>query len=110
MPVPAVPGEAPLAPRKLTTSSRDYRPLEILGTPIFWILYAMFVLVAASGLVVTAQVAPIARDFKIASLPVNFLFVSSTVIPRTFNLDEGPAAVPAGIADSSTCTPMDKSD
>jgi OFA family oxalate/formate antiporter-like MFS transporter len=74
------PGEAPPAPRKLTTSARDYKPLEILGTPIFWILYAMFVLVAASGLVVTAQVAPIARDFKIANLPVNVLFVSSTVI------------------------------
>ena len=40
----------------------------------------MFVLVAASGLVVTAQVAPIARDYKIANLPVNFLFISSTVL------------------------------
>jgi MFS transporter, OFA family, oxalate/formate antiporter len=40
----------------------------------------MFVLVAASGLVVTAQVAPIARDYKIAGLPVNFLFISSTVL------------------------------
>jgi OFA family oxalate/formate antiporter-like MFS transporter len=38
------------------------------------------VLVAASGLVVTAQVAPIARDYKIAGLPVNFLFISSTVL------------------------------
>ena len=40
----------------------------------------MFVLVAASGLVVTAQVAPIAKDYKIAGLPVNFLFIGSTVI------------------------------
>ncbi len=54
--------------------------MEMLGTPLFWILYVMFVLVAASGLVVTAQVAPIARDYKIAGLPVNFLFISSTVI------------------------------
>src|SRR5262249_14313525 len=50
------------------------------GTPVFWILYVMFVLVAASGLVVTAQVAPIARDYKIANLPVGFLFISSTVL------------------------------
>jgi OFA family oxalate/formate antiporter-like MFS transporter len=74
------PGEAPPAPRRLTTSSRDYRPLEIIRTPLFWILYVMFVLVAASGLVVTAQVAPIARDFKIANLPVSLLFINSTVI------------------------------
>jgi OFA family oxalate/formate antiporter-like MFS transporter len=40
----------------------------------------MFVLVAASGLVVTAQVAPIARDYKIAGLSVNVFFITSTVI------------------------------
>src|SRR3989442_4199869 len=52
----------------------------MLRTALFWILYVMFVLVASSGLVVTAQVAPIACDYKIAGLPVNFLFISSTVI------------------------------
>jgi MFS transporter, OFA family, oxalate/formate antiporter len=75
------PGEAPAPVRKkLRQSLRDFRPMEMLGTPLFWILYVMFVLVAASGLVVTAQVAPIARDYKIAGLPVNFLFISSTVL------------------------------
>ena len=59
---------------------RDYTPAEMLRTPLFWILYVMFVLVASSGLVVTAQVAPIAKDYKIANLPVNILFISSTVI------------------------------
>src|SRR5580765_2049942 len=74
------PGEAPQAARKLSQSTRDFKPMEMIGTPIFWILYVMFVLVAASGLVVTAQVAPIAKDYKIATLPVNFLFISSTVL------------------------------
>ena len=74
------PGEAPKAARTVTQGTRDYRPSEMLQTPLFWILYVMFVLVAASGLVVTAQVAPIARDYKIAGLPVNFLFISSTVL------------------------------
>jgi OFA family oxalate/formate antiporter-like MFS transporter len=74
------PGEAPKAARKLSQSAKDFKPMEMLATPAFWILYVMFVLVAASGLVVTAQVAPIARDYKIAGLPVNFLFISSTVL------------------------------
>ena len=73
-------GEAPKATPKISQSARDFKPAEMLQTPIFWILYVMFVLVAASGLVVTAQVAPIARDYKIAALPVNFLFISSTVL------------------------------
>src|SRR3954447_1810164 len=73
------PGEAPKISRK-SQALRESRPMEMLGTPLFWILYVMFVLVAASGLVVTAQVAPIARDYKIANLPVNFLFIGSTVL------------------------------
>src|SRR5881275_1360775 len=74
------PGEAPKATRKVNQSSRECLPMEMLATPLFWILYVMFVLVAASGLVVTAQVAPIARDYKIANLPVSLLFISSTVL------------------------------
>ena len=73
-------GEVPAAARKVRQGARDFRPAEMLRTPLFWILYAMFTTVAASGLVVTAQVAPIARDYKIANLPVNLLFISSTVI------------------------------
>jgi MFS transporter, OFA family, oxalate/formate antiporter len=74
------PGEAPAAAKRATQSAREFKPMEMLGTPLFWILYVMFVTVAASGLVVTAQVAPIARDYKIANLPVNFLFIGSTVL------------------------------
>jgi len=74
------PGQAPQVARKVRQGARDYRPTEMLRTPLFWILYVMFVTVAASGLVVTAQVAPIARDYKIANLPVSFLFMGSTVL------------------------------
>jgi len=74
------PGEAPKAAPKLTQSKRDYTPAEVLRTPLFWLLYVMFVLVAASGLVVTAQVAPIARDYKIAGVSVDLMFISTTVL------------------------------
>lgn len=74
------PNEARQAARKVSQSARDTQPMQMLRTPLFWILYVMFTTVAASGLVVTAQVAPIARDYKIANLPVNFLFISSTVL------------------------------
>jgi len=75
------PGEAPRpVAKKLAQTTRDYRPMQMVSTPVFWILYVMFVLVAASGLVVTAQVAPIATDYKVAKLPVNFLFLGATVL------------------------------
>jgi OFA family oxalate/formate antiporter-like MFS transporter len=75
-----LPSEAPKPARKLSQTTRDYTPVEVVQTRLFWVLYVMFVLVAASGLVVTAQVAPIAKDYKIAGLPVSFLFIGTTVI------------------------------
>lgn len=59
-----------LAPPKVTQSARSYTPSEMLKTPVFWVLYAMFVMVSASGLMATAQIALIARDFHIANAPI----------------------------------------
>ncbi|MBV8089133.1 MAG: oxalate/formate MFS antiporter, partial [Alphaproteobacteria bacterium] len=51
------PGEAPPSTR-LRQAERDYSPLEMLRSPIFWVMYVMFVLVGAGGLMATAQLAP----------------------------------------------------
>ncbi len=57
---------------KVPQTRRNYPPSEVLRQPVFWVLYIMFVMVAASGLMATAQVAPIARDFNIANATVFF--------------------------------------
>ena len=53
---------------KVAQTTRNYTPLQVLSTPVFWLLYIMFVLVSASGLMATAQLAPIAKDFHIADV------------------------------------------
>ena len=40
------------------------------GEPVFMLMYLMFVLVGAGGLMATANLAPIAKDFKIDTVPV----------------------------------------
>ncbi|WP_395703074.1 oxalate/formate MFS antiporter [Aquabacterium sp.] len=50
-----------------------YSPMEVLKKPVFWVMYLMFVMVAAGGLMATAQLAPIAKDFKIIDTPVNIM-------------------------------------
>src|SRR5581483_6253995 len=50
---------APAAPAVQQTR-RDYSPAEALKTPVFWVMYAMFVMVGTGGLMATAQLAPIA--------------------------------------------------
>ena len=54
-------------------TKRDYSPSEVLRKPVFWVMYAMFVMVAAGGLMATAQLGPIAKDFKIGDIPVNIM-------------------------------------
>jgi MFS transporter, OFA family, oxalate/formate antiporter len=72
---------APLASKKYASkvspaviqTKRDYKPSEVLRSPVFYVMYIMFVMVAAGGLMATAQLAPIAKDFKIGDTPVNIM-------------------------------------
>src|SRR3954454_276548 len=68
------PGEvkAPAAPAVQQTQ-RDYNPAEALRSPVFYVMYAMFVMVGTGGLMAVAQLGPIARDFKIDGIPVSIL-------------------------------------
>lgn len=60
------PGEVPAAPSKtVVQSDRSFAPNEVLRSPVFWLLYVMFVMVSSSGLMATAQLALIAKDFGI---------------------------------------------
>jgi OFA family oxalate/formate antiporter-like MFS transporter len=57
---------------RLNQSRRSFTSGEMLRSPIFWLMYVMFVLNAATGLMATAQLAPIAKDFGIANSPILF--------------------------------------
>jgi OFA family oxalate/formate antiporter-like MFS transporter len=61
------------APALVQQSRRDYGPADMLRSPAFWLMYAMFVMVGTGGLMTTAQLAPVARDFAIDSVPVALL-------------------------------------
>jgi len=72
---------------RIIQTKRDYRPLEIVREPVFWVMYVMFVLVAAGGLMATAQLAPIAKDFKIADIPVSILGLTLPALTFALTLD-----------------------
>jgi OFA family oxalate/formate antiporter-like MFS transporter len=50
----------------------DTGPLEMLRSPIFWLLYLMFVLISGSGLMATAQLALIASDLHVSNTVILF--------------------------------------
>jgi OFA family oxalate/formate antiporter-like MFS transporter len=80
-------GETPAPQAKLQQSLRDYTPLEMIRSPIFWVMYAMFVLVGAGGLMATAQLAPIAQDFKIDAVPVSLLGITLPALTFALSID-----------------------
>ena len=72
---------------KLQQARRDFRPMEMLRYPVFWVMYVMFVLVGAGGLMATAQLAPIARDFKIAEIPVSIIGITLPALTFALSID-----------------------
>jgi MFS transporter, OFA family, oxalate/formate antiporter len=85
------PDEVTGAAPKVMQTTRSYTPFEIFfGQEFTWdfwkwaiwkspflVMYVMFVMVSASGLMATAQIAPIADDFKVGDAVI--LFGASTL-------------------------------
>src|SRR5438876_6637799 len=79
VPVPATP--------VVQQTRRDYQWHEAVRTPVFWVMYAMFVMVGAGGLMAIAQLAPIANDYKIASVPVSILGLTLPALTFALTID-----------------------
>jgi len=76
----------PAAPAVQQTR-RDYGPKEVLKTPVFWVMYLMFVMVGAGGLMATAQLAPIAKDFNVGGIPVSILGLTLPALTFALSID-----------------------
>jgi len=71
-------------PPKVAQSAGSYSPKDVLISPVFWLLYVMFVMVSASGLMATAQIAPIAADFKVGD---QIMFFGATTLTAALIID-----------------------
>lgn len=82
------PGQLPQSRAKAVVQSRrDYRPLDMAKAPVFWVMYLMFVLVAGGGLMATAQLGSIAKDFNIAGVPVSILGLTLPALTFALSID-----------------------
>jgi OFA family oxalate/formate antiporter-like MFS transporter len=70
-----------------TAARRDFSPLQMARTPVFWLMYAMFVMMAAGGLMATAQLGPIAKDFGVIDAPVSALGLTLPALTFALSLD-----------------------
>ena len=85
----APPASMLVAPAKLAPGAGRHQatPGEMVKSPIFWLMYLMFVLMGAGGLMATAQLALIAKDFLVADVPVSLVGLTMPALTFALALD-----------------------
>jgi len=87
-PDPTYAASRPTPPRGgVAMRGREYTPVEMLKTPAFWVMFVMFSLTATGGLIATAQLTPIAKDFGIADSPVSLLGITLAALPLALSMN-----------------------
>jgi OFA family oxalate/formate antiporter-like MFS transporter len=75
------------ASRPALAAGADFTPAQMLRAPVFWVMYAMFVMMAVGGLMATAQLGPIAKDFHVDKVPVSLLGLTLPALTFALSLD-----------------------
>jgi OFA family oxalate/formate antiporter-like MFS transporter len=81
------PPKGVVAQPRIVTTKVDYNPGQMLRTPTFWLTYALFVAVAAGGLMATAQIGPIAKDYGFAKMPMSLFGATLPLLTMTLAID-----------------------
>jgi OFA family oxalate/formate antiporter-like MFS transporter len=79
--------KTPPAAQAVQQTQRDHTPAEVLRSPVFYVMYVMFVMVGTGGLMAVAQLGPIARDFKIDGIPVSILGLTLPALSFALTID-----------------------
>src|SRR5436305_256237 len=76
------PGQVPAVVQtaNIFQTRRNYEPTEVIRHPIFWLMYFMFVIVGAGGLMVSANLKPLAVDLKLDIVSVTLMDVTMPTV------------------------------
>lgn len=76
---------------KLTAANkspqREFTPSQTVRTKVFWMIYAIYLMIGSGGMVVTAQLAPIAHDFGVDKQVVTLLGFSLPLLTMAVSID-----------------------
>jgi MFS transporter, OFA family, oxalate/formate antiporter len=65
-----IPSQSHIESRIPNPESRQFGPVQMLRTPIFWLMFVMMTMMSTAGLMVTSQMAAFTRDFGMANAVV----------------------------------------
>ncbi|HTH94442.1 MAG TPA: oxalate/formate MFS antiporter [Rhodocyclaceae bacterium] len=72
---------------EVETSRVDYSMKQMLKTPVFWVIYIIYVAAAAGGVVATAELATIARNYDVAATPITLFGLTLPVLAMALSID-----------------------
>jgi MFS transporter, OFA family, oxalate/formate antiporter len=79
-------GEAPVS-KSLAQSKYNYTLGEALRTPVFYVMFAMFILTVTGGLMAVAQLGPMAEDYGVKDKKIDFGLFVMAALPFALLLD-----------------------
>ncbi len=74
-------------PAAAVASRPQFSPMQVLRSPVFWVMYVMFVLMATGGLFVTANLSPMTEDWGFAKTPVTLIGLTMPAVVFAQKLD-----------------------
>ena len=77
----------PASAVSVRASARDKTPAQVLREPSFYLMYVIFVLVGAGGLMATAQLATIASDYGVAKTDVTLMGLTLPALTFALSID-----------------------
>jgi OFA family oxalate/formate antiporter-like MFS transporter len=82
----------PIVPSIRSTSKRivqgvEFTPSQAVRTGVFWLIYAIYLMIGTGGMIMTAQLGPIARDLGVEKQIVTLMGLSLPVLAMAASID-----------------------
>jgi len=66
---------------------REFTPSQTVRTKVFWLIYLVYLMIGSGGMIVTAQLGPIARDFGVEKQTITLLGLSMPLVAMAVSID-----------------------
>jgi MFS transporter, OFA family, oxalate/formate antiporter len=66
---------------------KEFTPSQTVRTKVFWLIYLVYLMIGSGGMIVTAQLGPIARDFGVDKQMVTLLGFSMPLLALAVSID-----------------------
>jgi OFA family oxalate/formate antiporter-like MFS transporter len=67
--------------------AHEFAPSQTIRTKVFWLIYLAYVMIGSGGMIVTAQLGPIARDLGVDKQMVTLLGFSMPLLAMAVSID-----------------------